>query len=116
MTNKFKVFALMILSALLFAGPAMAKSASKKEAKATSGKAATVSYKARWVQVGGDWKLDWNKGQDKQVCGHANNCNCHGKNSCGEVKNGQVVSYWPNGCDGAEWKIKCEAKLDGAAD
>ncbi len=64
----------------------------------------------RWVETSGRWASPWG-GTSLGQCRHGSNCNGHGQNHCGNHLEGAIVKYWPNGCGGPAWDIRCEVEL-----
>jgi hypothetical protein len=68
-------------------------------------------YKSRWDKVsgpGGGWTTGWVPNVSSPICGHgANGCSCGGRNYCGTYKSGQSTYWWPYGCNGPAWIIRC---------
>jgi len=69
-----------------------------------------TQYKSRWDKIdgsGGAWTTGWVYDQDRQVCGHYHSgCRCGG-GYCGDYRSGQTTSWWPQGCSGPRWTIRC---------
>ncbi|MHA1538394.1 MAG: hypothetical protein ACTSUD_12635, partial [Alphaproteobacteria bacterium] len=67
--------------------------------------------KSRWDKIGGPgggWSTGWVRNQRQRICGHrARGCSCFGWNYCGNYRSGQTTSWWPRGCGGPRWKIRC---------
>ncbi len=77
-------------------------------------------YKARWDQVGGSWTTGWVHQSpsnptygtaNANKCGHFHNpgSTCAG-GYAGWYTNGQVTSFWPRGCGGPRWRIRCTVR------
>jgi len=77
----------------------------------TGGTSGPHLFKSRWDKIagpGGPWTTDWVPNVTDQVCGHsAPGCSCPGHNYCGIYKNGDVTYWWPQGCAGPMWTIRC---------
>ncbi len=70
----------------------------------------STKYKSRWDKIsgsGGAWTTGWVYDHDRQVCGHYHfGCRCGG-GYCGDYRSGQTTSWWPQGCSGPRWTIRC---------
>lgn len=80
---------------------------------ATEGQArlsADAVFRSRWDHVGGSWTTGWVYNHSLQVCGHGANCNCDGFDNCGTWPSGSTVFYWPQGCGGPRWTLKCTSE------
>lgn len=71
-------------------------------------------YESRWDKIsgrGGAWTTGWVPNHDAPICGHfASGCNCNGRNYCGTYRSGQVTGWWPRGCNGPFWRIRCTSR------
>lgn len=68
-------------------------------------------FQSRWDKVagpGGPWTTGWVPNVGFQGCGHqADGCSCYGQNYCGTYGNGDTTYWWPHGCGGPQWVIRC---------
>ncbi len=69
-------------------------------------------YRSRWDQVGGPWTTGWVYNHREPVCGaYAPGCNCGpGRNFCGVYRDGEVTTWWPQGCGGSPMTIRCTSE------
>ncbi len=72
-------------------------------------------YESRWDKIGGPggpWTTGWVRNHKAPVCGHgAQGCNCgSGRNYCGTYRSGQATYWWPRGCSGPRWTIRCTSQ------
>ena len=83
-----------------------------------SSTADATTYKARWDQVGGSWSTGWvtqstsnpTYGNNANKCGHFHHgANC-GSGYAGWYRSGSVTHWWPRGCSGPHWKIRCTVR------
>ncbi len=67
-------------------------------------------FRSRWDKVGGPgggWTTGWVPNHTQQVCGHQHlGCRC-GAGYCGNYRSGAQTYWWPNGCQGPRWTIRC---------
>ncbi len=80
----------------------------------TRGFAPQYRYKSRWDKIGGPgggWTTGWVYNHTAPICGHyASGCSCYGRNYCGNYRSGQWTYWWPRGCRGPRWRIRCTSR------
>ncbi|MCP5266926.1 MAG: hypothetical protein H6934_12490 [Burkholderiaceae bacterium] len=82
---------------------------------AQCGARSTGRYESRWDKIagsGGSWTTGWVRNHTEPVCGHgASGCNCgSGRNFCGTYRSGATTYWWPRGCNGPRWTIRCTSR------
>ena len=75
---------------------------------APAGGGSGSANRVRWAQVGGNWTSDWVPTSGTPACVHGGGCECNGEKVCGTYKPGTTTSYWPFGCQGPKWTLRCE--------
>ncbi len=67
-------------------------------------------FRSRWDKIGGPggpWSTGWVPNQNQQICGHFHpGCRCGG-GFCGTYRSGATTYWWPQGCSGPRWRIRC---------
>ncbi len=67
-------------------------------------------FRSRWDKIGGPggpWTTGWVPNHTQQICGHQHaGCRC-GAGYCGNYRSGATTYWWPNGCQGPRWTIRC---------
>jgi hypothetical protein len=75
---------------------------------------AEAQYQCRWDKVGGaggPWAIDWVPGHKTPNCGaSAVNRVCGTTDGSAAQPSGAVIAYWPQGCGGPQWTIKCTCR------
>jgi hypothetical protein len=67
-------------------------------------------FRSRWDQVGGSWTTGWVPNHPFQGCTHGISCSCRAENFCGNYRNGQTTTAFPEGCGGPRWTIRCTSE------
>lgn len=75
-----------------------------------SGVSTQGMFRSRWDQVGGTWTTGWVENHPFQGCTHGVTCSCGAENYCGNYRNGQTTTAWPQGCGGPRWTIRCTSE------
>lgn len=72
---------------------------------------AQAQYACRWDKVGGAggaWTTGWVPGHPTPYCGAgAANRVCGSSDFSAAQPSGTTIGYWPSGCAGPQWTIKC---------
>lgn len=75
---------------------------------------ANRGFWARWDKIsgpGGGWSTGWVRQPRASQCGHyARGCRCGRYNYCGRYNNRQTKYWWPRGCRGPLWRIRCTVR------
>lgn len=95
-------------------GSAASEEAARNQQLASC-RARAQRYESRWDKIagpGGSWTTGWVGNHTAPVCGHgAQGCNCgSGRNYCGTYSSGKTTYWWPRGCSGPRWTIRCTSR------
>ena len=76
---------------------------------------AAGQYRCRWDKVAGPgekWTTGWQNNYWWPACFHGGNCACGSQNFCRipGYPPGATAIYWPKGCDGPAWTIRCSCE------
>lgn len=71
--------------------------------------AAEAAYDCRWDHVSGEpWTTGWVPGHPTPACGpSAVGRVCGAEDFSGPQPSGSVIGYWPQGCAGPRWVLRC---------